>query len=315
MEKNFIIAVHGGAQNKDKNTFTPELEEAYKRGIEEALYTGWEILNDDGSALDAVEGAVRVLEDNPIFNAGRGSAINRDGETEQDAAIMCGETLKAGAAAAVRFVKNPVSLARKIMETTEHVMLAGEGAREFAKKAGLEFRPAEYFITQEKLEELKKKLSEENQAQEKLNETGSKGTVGAVALDKKGNLAAATSTGGLTNKLKGRVGDSPIIGAGTYANNDACAVSCTGDGEFIIRGVFAHLIYALIKFKGLSLHEAMREVFRINGEYLKTEMGIIAVDKKADVELFYNTLPMYRGYRKNQEAAFLAIWEDGFRIE
>ncbi|MGE5432169.1 MAG: isoaspartyl peptidase/L-asparaginase family protein [Syntrophomonadaceae bacterium] len=309
-EENFVIAVHGGAQNKDKNTFTPELEEAYKRGIEEALYTGWEILNNDGAALDAVESAVRVLEDNPIFNAGRGSAINRDGETEQDAAIMCGETLKAGAVAAIRLVKNPVSLARKIMESTEHVMLTGAGAEEFAKQAGLEFRPPEYFITQEKLEELKKNLHHEN-----IKNPGSRDTVGAVALDKKGSLAAATSTGGLTNKLKGRVGDSPIIGAGTYANNNACAVSCTGDGEYIIRGVFAHLLYALMEFKNLSLHEAIREVFRINGEYLKTEMGIIAVDKNANAELFYNTLPMYRGYRKNQEPGFLAIWEAEFRVE
>lgn len=309
-EENFVIAVHGGAQNKDRNTFTPELEEAYKKGIEEAIYTGWQILNDGGSALDAVESAVRVLEDNPIFNAGRGSAINRDGETEQDAAIMCGETLKAGAVAAVRLVKNPVSLARKVMETTEHVMLSGTGAVEFARQMGLELRPAEYFVTQEKLEELKKKLAQEN-----LKDTESKGTVGAVALDKKCNLAAATSTGGLTNKLKGRVGDSPVIGAGTYANNEACAVSCTGDGEYIIRGVFAHLLYALMKLKNMPLHEAIREVFRINGEYLKTEMGIIAVDRKANVELFYNTLPMYRGYRKNQEPAFLAIWEDEFRIE
>ncbi|HEX2866486.1 MAG TPA: isoaspartyl peptidase/L-asparaginase [Ignavibacteriales bacterium] len=308
MEKEFIIAVHGGAQNKDKNTFTPELEEAYKKGIEEALYTGWEVLNDDGTALDAVESAVRVLEDNPIFNAGRGSAINRDGETEQDAAIMCGETLRAGAVAAVRLVKNPVSLARKIMETTEHVMLSGDGALEFARQRGLELREAEYFITQEKLEELRKIVSRENFS-------GSRDTVGAVALDKKGNLAAATSTGGLTNKFKGRVGDSPIIGAGTYANNDACAVSCTGDGEFIIRGVFAHLIYALMKLKGMSLHDAAGEVFRINGEYLKTEMGIIAVGKNAEVEMFYNTLPMYRGYRKNQDPAFLAIWEDEFRLE
>lgn len=313
MKKDFVIAVHGGAQNKDRNTFTPELEEAYKKGIEEALFTGWEVLSEDGSALDAVESAVRALEDNPIFNAGRGSAINRDGQTEQDAAIMCGETLKAGSVAAVRLVKNPVSLARKVMETTEHVMLTGTGAEEFAREMGLEFRPAEYFITQEKLEELKKKVARENQ--DNLKNAGSKGTVGAVALDKKGNLAAATSTGGLTNKLKGRVGDSPIIGAGTYANNDACAVSCTGDGEYIIRGVFAHLVYTLMKFKNMSLHEAVREVFRINGEYLKTEMGIIAVDRKADVELFYNTLPMYRGYRKNQEPAFLAIWEDEFRVE
>ncbi|MGE5440057.1 MAG: isoaspartyl peptidase/L-asparaginase family protein [Bacteroidota bacterium] len=310
MKKDFVIAVHGGAQNKDKNTFTPELEEAYKKGIEEALFTGWEVLNEDGTALDAVESSVRALEDNPIFNAGRGSAINRDGETEQDAAIMCGETLRAGSVAAIRLIKNPISLARKVMESTEHVMLAGTGAEEFARQMGLELRPAEYFITQEKLEERKKKLAQEN-----LKGTESKGTVGAVALDKKGNLAAATSTGGLTNKLKGRVGDSPIIGAGTYANNEACAVSCTGDGEFIIRGVFAHLLYALMKFKNMHLHEAIREVFRINGEYLKTEMGIIAIDRKANVELFYNTLPMYRGYRKNQEPAFLAIWEDEFRIE
>ncbi|MCU7496174.1 MAG: isoaspartyl peptidase/L-asparaginase [Ignavibacteria bacterium] len=307
-EENFVIAIHGGAQNKDRNTFTPEMEEAYKKGIEEALLTGWEVLNDDGPALDAVEAAVRVLEDNPLFNAGRGSAINCEKDTEQDAAIMDGKTLKAGSVAAIRFVKNPVSLARKVMETTEHVMLTGPGAEEFARRSGLELRPSEYFITQEKLEEFKNTLNHEKH-------TAGKGTVGAVALDKKGDLAAATSTGGLTNKLKGRVGDSPIIGAGTYANNEACAVSCTGDGEFIIRGVFAHLVYALIKFKNMSLHEALREVFRINGEGLKTEMGIIAVDRKADAELFYNTLPMYRGYRRNQEPAFLAIWEDEFRIE
>lgn len=304
MGRDFIIAVHGGAQNKRKDTFTPEMEEAYKKGITEALTAGWEVLNGDGIALDAVESAVRVLEDNPVFNAGRGSAINRSGETEQDAAIMCGQTLRAGAVAAIRLVKNPVSLARKVMEVSEHVMLTGAGAEEFARQMGMEMRPAEYFITQEKLEELKKKLAREN-----LKESGSKGTVGAVALDKNGNLAAATSTGGLTGKLKGRVGDSPIIGAGTYANNEACAVSCTGDGEFIIRGVFGHLLYALMKYKNLPLNEAMREVFRINGEYLKTEMGIIAVDSKANVELMYNTLPMYRGYRKNREPAFVAVWE------
>lgn len=302
MENNIVIAVHGGAQNKDRRTFTPDLEDAYIRGLKDALKAGWNILNENGTALDAVEYSVRSMEDNPMFNAGTGASINRNGETELDAAIMCGKTLMAGGVAAVKLVKNPISLARMVMEKTGHVLLCAEGAEEFAREMGVEFKPADYFVTPAKMDEKKKEDAEGG--------TISKDTVGAVALDKYGNLAAATSTGGLTNKMKGRIGDSPVIGSGTYANNEACAVSCTGDGEFIIRGVFAHLLYSIMKFKGWNLHDASQEVLKINAGQLRTEMGLIAIDRLGNVELAYNTLPMFRGYRKNNEQEKMWIWED-----
>lgn len=327
--KKISIAVHGGAQNSPREEYSAEKELAYKSALSEAVSTGWRILENGGSALDAVEAAVVVMEDNPLFNAARGGAVNAEGKVECDAAIMCGKTLLAGAAAAVRNVRNPVKLARTILRGGIHLLLCGEGASEMADKFSLQREPDEYFITPERLGAQKKEREKQGKAFSghtgsversaaveagqsdagEQGEFGQKGTVGAVALDEYGNLAAATSTGGLTNKMKGRIGDSPLIGAGTYANNQTCAVSCTGDGEFIIRGVYAHELHALMKYRKMSLREAMREVFRQNAEMIKAEMGIIAADSLGNIEMLSNTLPMFRGCRSTEKELYTALWE------
>ena len=314
------LAVHGGAGTILKSQMTPDLEREYRNGLETALKTGWSILDGGGSSLDAVEAAVASLEDFPLFNAGRGSVFTHEGKQEMDASIMDGSSLKAGAVAFVRNIKNPVKLARLVMERTEHVLLAGEGAHQFAEQIGVGTEPDEYFFTEHRWLQLQEAMAEgrvrldhseeEEKGRKGEEETWSTkaetrpvgsvpltrpiGTVGSVACESRGHLAAATSTGGMTNKKYGRVGDTPQIGAGTYAD-DVCAVSCTGHGEYFMRGVTAYDLAARMKYKGLSVEAAARETIdhltRINGEG-----GLIAVDKHGNITQPFNSGGMYRGY-------------------
>ncbi len=308
------LAVHGGAGTIERSSMTPEREKEYRFGIENALRAGARILRDGGSALDATEAAVRVLEDDPHFNAGKGAVFTSAGTNEMDAAIMDGKTLAAGAVAGVQHVRNPITLARAVMEKSKHVFLIGARAEEFAKDNGVELVDAKYFFTQERWDALKKM-----QAAEKAGGHGAKkfiitdaerhGTVGAVARDQNGNLAAATSTGGTTNKLPGRVGDSPVIGAGTYADNASCAVSCTGDGEYFIRAAVAHEISALMREGGMSLREAS-EVALAKAQKLGGTGGLIAVDKNGELALPFNTSGMYRGYIRPDGTFVIDIYRE-----
>ena len=293
------LAVHGGAGTMERNKMTADNEKAYRDGLEKALKAGYEILQRGGSSLDAVETAVRLLEDDPHFNAGKGAVFNSEGVNELDASIMDGKTLKAGAVASVRRIKNPIGLARLVMEKTPHVMLDCAGAEAFAKEHGIELVDPKYFFTQERWDELQKQKAAVKQggsAGKKfiISDQNSHGTVGAVALDQQGNLAAATSTGGTTNKRPGRIGDSPIIGAGTYANNATCAVSGTGDGEYFIRTVVGHQVSSLMQYGGLSVEAAAEATIKQVGELGGTG-GLIALDRNGQVTMPFNTSGMYRG--------------------
>lgn len=322
------LAIHGGAGTILKSEMTPALEIEYRNGLQNALQKGWEVLQKKGSALDAVEAAVIELENFPLFNAGRGSVFTHDVKIEMDAAIMDGAKLKAGAIAFVQNVKNPIKLARLVMEKTEHCLLAGEGANEFAHQMKVEFESDEYFFTEHRYRQLLKAIeagriqldhsssSEGREAKgeerinpkSKLQNSKPIGTVGAVACDFRGNLAAATSTGGMTNKKFGRIGDTPIIGAGTYAENSTCAVSCTGHGEYFMLGVTAFDVAARMKYKNLSLenaaNEAIERLTEINGEG-----GFIAVDKNGNVVLPFNSEGMYRGFVDNNGEFKIEIYK------
>ncbi len=278
----YVLVIHGGAGVIEKKDFTPELEAAYTAKLNEALDSGSAVLSRGGKALDAVESAVKIMEDSPLFNAGRGSVFNEAGQNEMDAAIMDGKDLRTGAVACVKTIKNPISAARKVMDESKHVMLVGDGAEKFAAEHGLKIEDPSYFFEQKRYDAYLK--------------ASGHGTVGAVALDKDGNLAAATSTGGMTNKMVGRVGDTPIIGAGTYANNNTCAVSATGHGEFFICYTVSHDISALMEYKGLSLHDACNEVIFNKLAPVQGTGGVIAVDKNGDFEMMFNTPGMYRAY-------------------
>ncbi len=311
------LVIHGGAGVINRQNMTPEKEAAYKQGLTEALQTGYKILKDGGTSLDAVEAAVKVMEDNPLFNAGKGAVFTNEGKNELDAAIMDGKTGLAGSVAGITTVKNPVSAARTVMEQSEHVMMIGPGAEEFAKARGLEIVDPSYFYTdsrfkslqriKEKEEELGQPAPKPAQPAKPKNDSGSLenhilidgkkyGTVGAVALDANGNLAAATSTGGMTNKRFGRVGDVPIIGAGTYADNNTCAVSATGHGEFFIRSVVAHDIAALMEYKKWSVKKAAEEVVLKKLVKKGGEGGVIALDRKGNFAMTFNSEGMFRGY-------------------
>ncbi|HVD94846.1 MAG TPA: isoaspartyl peptidase/L-asparaginase [Candidatus Limnocylindria bacterium] len=297
----FGLVIHGGAGTIGRSDITPEKESEYRAGLERALTAGYEILKRGGSSLDATEAAVRVLEDDPHFNAGRGSVFTSAGTNEMDAAVMDGKTLAAGAVAVLKHVKNPISLARLVMEKSGHVMIDGEGAEAFAKENGVELVDQKYFFTQARWEALQKiKAAEKKRTGGAgkafiITDQDRHGTVGAVALDKNGNLAAATSTGGTTNKRPGRVGDSPVIGAGTYANNATCAVSATGDGEYFIRASVGHDISALIEYRGMSLKDAAQAVLDKVAKLGGTG-GLIAIDHEGKMALPFNTAGMYRGY-------------------
>ncbi|QJX48737.1 isoaspartyl peptidase/L-asparaginase [Hymenobacter taeanensis] len=300
----YSIVIHGGAVTMDPSKMTPDLEAVIREGLQQALQAGWEVLNGGGSALNAVEATVRTLENNEHFNAGRGSSLNIQGEVEMDASIMDGRTLRAGAVNSVRYVRNPITLARTVMEKCKHVYISAEGAVEFALQHGLEMEAVHYFET----EKARKEWLEIIQQEEK--EPQGHDTVGAVALDQDGNLAVATSTGGIEGQLKGRVGDSPIIGGGSYAVNEACAVSCTGDGEVIMRGALAHEVYALVKYKGLSAPEACREALKLRDEDLKGDKGFIAIDKDGHVAIESNTNIMRCAYRIGEAEPFVAVWHE-----
>jgi beta-aspartyl-peptidase (threonine type) len=288
------IAIHGGAGAVPRGALSAERERQYRDGLAAALDLGYSTLERGGSSLDAVSAAVRALEDNPLFNAGRGAALTRDGAAELDAAIMEGRQQRAGAVAAVRHVRNPIDLARRVMEKSRHVLLVGAGAEEFALEEGLALVPNAYFRTEERREQLE---SERSGRPVSDLVPSSQGTVGAVALDAAGDLAAATSTGGMTNKRQGRVGDSPIIGAGTYARNGVCAVSATGHGEYFIRTVAAHHICAAVEFRGLALSEAVRGLLHGRLRELGGAGGIIAVDQGGRIVMDFSTEGMFRGAR------------------
>jgi L-asparaginase / beta-aspartyl-peptidase len=286
------LAIHGGAGTILRSQMTAGKELAYTTGLREALESGWKILHGNGSAMDAVEAAVRSLEDCPLFNAGKGAVFTHDEKNELDASIMCGKTLQAGAVSFVRNVKNPISLARLVMQKTEHVMLAGDGAMEFAKENGVELVPDDYFFTEFRYNQL---LEAKKKGRVQLDHAKPIGTVGAVACDSDGNVAAATSTGGMTNKLYGRIGDTPIIGAGNYADNATCAVSCTGHGEYFMRAVTSYDVACRMKYANATVGEAATAAV----EYLRSidgEGGLIAVDSRGNVSLPFNSDGMYRGW-------------------
>jgi beta-aspartyl-peptidase (threonine type) len=312
-----MLVIHGGAGTIERAQLTPEKDAAYRAALTEALQTGYRILADGGTALDAVEATVCVLENSALFNAGRGAVFTHDGKNELDASIMDGATRNAGAVASVTGVKNPIQAARRVMEKTSHVMLVGEGAEQFAREQGLAFEDSAYFFTQERWDALQKTQEEERR---KLKEDHGAlefphthlGTVGAVALDAAGNLAAGTSTGGLTNKRWGRVGDSPIIGAGTFADNASCAVSCTGKGEFFIRGAAAHEVAALMRHKGLTVQDATRQVVQEDLVSLggTGTGGMIAIDRQGNFAMELNTPGMYRGWIGSDGTAHVFIYGD-----
>ncbi|UOG75823.1 isoaspartyl peptidase/L-asparaginase [Hymenobacter tibetensis] len=300
----YAIVIHGGAVTMKPGQLGPEEEAHLREGLRHALQTGWEVLHQGGTALDAVQAAVMSLENNEHFNAGRGSSLNLQGEVQMDASIMDGRNLKAGAVNSVQYVKNPIQLARAVLDNSQHVYLAGEGALEFALRQGLDLAAPEYF----EVEKTRKEWLE--LVQQEQAEPQQKDTVGAVALDQHGNLAVATSTGGIEGQLKGRVGDSPVIGGGSYASNDACAASCTGDGEVILRGALAHEVYALVKYKGLPIDEACRAAISLRDEDLQGDKGIIAIDPQGNVALECNCNVMRRAYRVGEEEPVVAIWRD-----
>jgi beta-aspartyl-peptidase (threonine type) len=295
----FTIAVHGGSGTILKESMTAELETAYLQGLKDALQAGYSILEKNGDALDAVKAAVISLENNILFNAGMGSVFTKTGTHEMDASIMDGRNLSAGAVAAVSNVRNPVELAYSVMKNSEHVFLSGAGAEEFARQNGIAFEPDEYFFSEFRYRQWQAIKDSDDTALDHniIPEMKEKkfGTVGAVACDAGGNLAAATSTGGMTNKQFGRIGDSPIIGIGTYANNKTCAISCTGHGEPFIRAVAAYDVSCLVEYKGLSLEEAMNTVVMDKLKKLDGEGGMIGVDTEGNVALIFNSEGMYRG--------------------
>ena len=319
MTPSFALALHGGAGTISPALMTPEKEHAYQQALRDALRAGYAVLRQGGAALDAVEQAVRRLEDHPLFNAGRGAVFTHEGHHEMDAAIMDGRTRAAGAVAGIRTVQNPIRAARLVMERTDHVLLAWPGNDELAREHGLPTQPAEYFFTQHRYDQLQEALQEgrmrldHSQALPTIDEDPKKkmGTVGAVALDQHGHLAAATSTGGMTNKRYSRIGDSPIIGSGTFADDRTCAISCTGHGEFFLRAVVAHDISCLMEYRGLSLAEACRVVVHDKLAPIGGEGGLVAVDAAGNVALPFNSEGMYRARQTSQDAApFVAIYKD-----
>ena len=318
-EAEFSIIIHGGAGTILKKNMTPEKEVAYKAKLEEAIRVGYEILKNGGSSLNAVQKTINVMEDSPLFNSGKGAVFTNAGTNEHDASIMDGKTLNAGASAGTTTVRNPINLARKVMENSPHVMLSGKGAEQFAKEQGLEIVDPKYFYTERRYKALQRILEKEKNESNQEDKTAfydpeikdSKfGTVGCVALDKDGNLAAGTSTGGMTNKRWGRIGDSPIIGAGTYANNATCAISSTGWGEYFIRAMVAHDISALMEYKGLTLKEAANEVIQKKLPELGGDGGIVAVDKHGNMVAEFNTAGMYRATMNDKGELMVEIYKN-----
>jgi L-asparaginase / beta-aspartyl-peptidase len=311
----YTLVIHGGAGTILKEDMTPQLEAAYLKGLEDGINAGYAVLEEGGMAVNAVKAALVVMEDNVLFNAGRGSVFTKKGVQEMDAAIMSGATLEAGAVTGVRNVRNPIMLATEVMLHSNHVFLSGKGANDFAIKQGVKLEPDEYFFSQFRYDQWKSirdsdnySLDHTHQRLEELMRDKKFGTVGAVACDYEGNIAAATSTGGMTNKKYGRIGDSPIIGIGTYANNKTCAISCTGHGEPFIRAVAAYDVSCLMEYKGYSLHEAMDIVVNEKLVELDGEGGMIGVDAQGNHAMILNSAGMYRGYRSSDGGSEVAIY-------
>ncbi|UCS94175.1 isoaspartyl peptidase/L-asparaginase [Echinicola marina] len=315
------LAIHGGAGTIKRENMSPEREKAYREKLRESLNAGYTVLEDGGTSVDAVIAAIKVMEDSPLFNAGRGAVFTHDGRNEMDAAIMDGKSRNAGAVAGITTVKNPVTAAYEVMTNSPHVFMVGRGAEQFAEERGLELVDPSYFRTEKRYEQLLKIIDSERQQldhasiremelQDPFFKDRKFGTVGAVAVDAKGNVAAATSTGGMTNKRYGRVGDVPVIGAGTYADNATCAVSATGHGEFFIRNVVGHEIASIMRYGHKSLDEAANEV--VMGQLVKMEGsgGVISIDAKGNISMPFNSAGMYRGYIKEEGQAKTFIYDD-----
>ncbi|MCF8389807.1 MAG: isoaspartyl peptidase/L-asparaginase [Bacteroidales bacterium] len=305
----YALIIHGGAGNMSIENVTEESQAEYIAKLNEALNLGLKILEDSGSSLDAVENVINLLEDSPLFNAGRGAVFNHDGINDMDASIMEGLHLNAGAVAGVKDIKNPISAARAVLEKSDHVMLSGKGASEFAKLEGLEIVDPSYFYTQTRYDELIKTL-ERDDDDGSILKLKKMGTVGCVALDKNGNICAGTSTGGMTNKKYNRIGDSPIIGAGTYANNSTCGVSATGHGEFFIRYSVAHDISALMEYKGFTIKEAAYEVIQNKLLPVHGGGGVVCLDAKGNYAMEFNTNGMFRGYANSDGERVVKIFKD-----
>jgi beta-aspartyl-peptidase (threonine type) len=300
MARPVTIVIHGGAGALAPGRYSPEQEAAYKSKLNEALDAGYAILEGGGTALDAVEAAIVLMEDSPLFNAGKGAVFTRDGKNELDASIMDGRTMKAGAVAGVARVKNPIRLARAVMEKSEHVMMAGRGAEVFAKEQDVELVKSKYFFTESRWREYEDELAKEKAKSGALGDELKYGTVGAVALDRNGDLAAGTSTGGRTLKRYGRVGDSPIIGAGTYADNKSCAVSGTGWGEYFIRQTVAREICAQVEYKGAKVADAANDVIHNRLQAAGGDGGVIVLDAEGNYAMTFNTKGMFRGVRQGE---------------
>lgn len=315
--KKYSLAIHGGAGTILKSDLTPELEKQYKEGLQQALDAGFSVLESGGTALAAVKSTSIYLEDSPLFNAGKGSVFTKRGVNEMDAAIMDGRTLEAGAIAGVRNVRNPIELAEQVMLYSGHVFLSGEGAHDFAIRQGVKLEPDEYFFDQYRYNQWRELRDSDMYTLDHKSDHPIEavkemkfGTVGAVACDKHGNLAAATSTGGMTNKQFGRIGDSPIIGIGTYANNKTCAISCTGHGEPFIRSVVAYDVSCLMEYKHMNLQQACEEVVLKKLVEINGEGGLIGVDAEGNVALVFNCAGMYRGLKSSDGKNMVAIYDD-----
>lgn len=311
----YTLAIHGGAGTILKADMTPELEKAYAQGLQIALEAGFAVLEEGGTAVNAVKAAIVILEDNILFNAGRGSVFTKKGVQEMDAAIMDGFDLSAGAVSGVRNVRNPIELAAEVMRNSNHVFLSGKGANDFAIKQGIKLEPDEYFFSQFRYDQWKAirdsdnySLDHTHQDIEELMRDRKFGTIGATACDKNGNIAAATSTGGMTNKKYGRIGDSPLIGCGTYANNKTCAISCTGHGEMFIRAVAAYDVSCLMEYKNMSLEEAMNYVVNEKLVSLDGEGGMIGVDAQGNYAMIFNSTGMYRAVKTSEDFQHVAIY-------
>jgi L-asparaginase / beta-aspartyl-peptidase len=306
----FTIAIHGGAGTIRKRDLTPVVEKAYKDGLLAALNAGYSILEKGGTSLDAVKAAVMNLEDNILFNAGRGSVFTNKGHHEMDASIMNGKDLQAGAVTGVQGIRNPVALAYEVMKRTEHIMLSGDGAVEFAAEIGMPLETDEYFYSEFRYKQWEQVRDTDSSALDhNINIEKKFGTVGAVACDKNGDIAAATSTGGMTNKKFGRVGDTPLIGCGTYANNKTCAISATGHGELFMKAVAAYDVSALMEYKNYSLQQAMDEVVNKKLVAIEGEGGMIGVDAKGNAALIFNSKGMYRAMKNSNGRMEIAIYD------
>jgi len=311
----FALVIHGGAGTIKKENMTDAQEEAYREKLQEALDVGYAILEKGGSAQEAVQKTINVMEDSPLFNAGKGAVLNSLGKQEMDASIMDGKTLNAGAVAGVSHIRNPINAAILVKDSTRHILLSGKGAEDFAKQHQLKMEEESYFLTEKRQQQLiKAQGKEQAYLDEKIKnieliDNHQYGTVGCVAIDKEHNIVAGTSTGGMTNKKFGRIGDSPIIGAGTYANNKTCGVSCTGTGEYFMRTLAAHQTSNLMQFKELSLQDALKQVIHVEIDSLGGDGGMIGLDKNGNIAWDFNTEGMYRGYRKSTGENIIEIYQ------